>query len=89
MTVNSSGRIGLCLSSPYVLCISGCDPVISVAGANFPVWILCLLGGVLISLLLKPFFVATGIDQWMTPRPLVYSCLALTVAFICWLLIWR
>jgi hypothetical protein len=25
----------------------------------------------------------------MTPRPVVYSCLALTIAFVCWLLIWR
>jgi len=25
----------------------------------------------------------------MTPRPVVYSCLALTIAFVCWLLTWR
>jgi hypothetical protein len=71
------------------LFVSGCNPVISVAGANFPVWILCLLAGILISLFLRPVFVAVGIDEWMTPRPLIYSCLALTIAFLCWLVIWR
>jgi hypothetical protein len=71
------------------LLFAGCDPVISVAGANFPVWLMCLIAGILASLFLRPVFVATGMDQWMTPRPLVYSCLALTIAFVCWLLLWR
>ena len=69
--------------------VSGCNPVISVAGANFPVWILCLFVGILVSLSLKPVFVATGIDEWMSPRLLIYSCLALTFAFGCWLVVWR
>lgn len=68
---------------------SGCDPIIGIAGADFPVWILCLVVGILVSLSLKPIFVAAGIDDWMAPRPLVYSSLALTIAFICWLLIWK
>jgi hypothetical protein len=58
-----------------------------VAGANFPVWILCLLVGAAIALSLRALFVAIGLDQWMAPRILVYSCLALVVAFLCWLLV--
>ena len=71
------------------LVLACCSPVISVAGANFPVWILCLLVGAAIALSLRPLFVAIGIDQWMGPRALVYSCLALVVAFLCWLLVGR
>ena len=52
-------------------------------------WILCLLVGAAIALSLRPLFVASGIDQWMVPRALVYSCLALVVAFLCWLLVGR
>ena len=84
---NLTSRLRLC--GICALFISGCDPVISVAGANFPVWMLCLIAGIVVSLSLKPLFVATGIDDGMTPRPLVYSCLALTIAFLCWLLVWR
>ena len=69
--------------------IVGCDPVISVAGAEFPVWILCLFAGILISLSLRPVFVASGLDEWMTPRLLIYCCLALAIAFLCWLVVWR
>ena len=67
----------------------GTSPVISVAGANFPVWMLCLFAGIGAALCLRPVFVAIGIDQWMTPRSLIYSCLALVIAFLCWLVIWR
>ena len=63
--------------------------MISVAGAEFPVWILCLFTGILVSLSLRPVFVAIGIDQWMTPRLVTYSCLALASAFLCWLVVWR
>ena len=72
-----------------VFCYVGCDPVISIAGATFPVWMLCLFAGILVSLVLRPVFVATGLDDWMAPRPLVYASLALVVGFLCWLLIWR
>ena len=76
------------VSSPAFL-ILGCDPVISVAGAQFPVWIFCLFAGILVSLALRPVFVAIGIDEWMTPRLAVYSCFALAFAFLCWLVVWR
>jgi hypothetical protein len=87
--VNSLARIepSLSLAAPFVLV--GCSPVVSVAGADFPVWVLCLLVGVTIALSLRPLFVAIGIDEWMAPRTLVYSCLALVITFLCWLLVGR
>ena len=68
---------------------SGCNPVVSIAGANFPVWILCLTVGVLVALSLKPLFVAIGLDEGIALKPLVYPCLALIVAFLIWLLVWK
>lgn len=87
--MNTRPRIELLvgLLGPPVL--GGCSPVISVAGANFPVWTLCLFVGATIALSLRPLFVAIGLDQWMAPRTLVYSCLALVVAFLCWLVVGR
>lgn len=73
----------------FVLATVGCDPVISLAGAEFPVWIFCLITGILASIALRPLLITAGIDEWMTPRPVTYASLALVVAFVCWLLIWR
>jgi hypothetical protein len=82
-------RLGHLLRSSPAFFIFGCAPVISIAGAEFPVWILCLFTGILVSLSLRPVFVAMGIDEWMTPRLVTYSCLAMASAFLCWLVVWR
>jgi len=66
---------------------SDCNTAISIAGANLPVWMLCRIVGILVSVSLRPLFVTTGIDEWMTPRPFIYSGLALIVALVCWLLV--
>jgi hypothetical protein len=87
--LKSSQAIHLTAILIYAATAAGCDPVIGLAGAQFPVWILCLVTGALVSLCLRPLLIAAGIDEWMTPRPLTYSSLALVVAFLCWLLIWR
>ena len=87
--MNSSRSIELSVSLACTLVAAACSPVISIAGANFPVWIWCFLAGVIVALSLRPLMVAIGIDEWMEPRTVVYSCLALVVAFLCWLLVWR
>jgi hypothetical protein len=56
---------------------------------NLPIWIGCRIVGILVSVSLRPIFITTGIDEWMTPRPFIYSCLALIVAFLCWRLVRR
>jgi len=69
--------------------IAGCDPVVSIAGATFPIWMLCLFAGILGALALRPLLVVTGIEEWLVPRPMVYLSLALVIAFVCWLLLGR
>ena len=81
-------RMGLALYVSAAFLITGCDPVIGIAGATFPVWLLCLIVGVLAALALRPLLVAVAIDEWMTPRPLVYGCLAVTIACLIWLIVW-
>jgi YtcA family len=82
-------RPTMVVGAVLLFALGGCDPVVGLAGATFPVWILCLLLGIVTAIAMKPILVATGIDEWMTPKPLVYASLALTIAFGCWLLIWR
>jgi len=82
-------RFAIIIRSVALFSIAGCSPVVSVAGANFPVWMLCLFVGILGSLTLRPIFVKTDIDAGMTPRPLTYSCLALAIGFLCWLVVGR
>ena len=58
----------------------GCDPVVNVAGANFPAWLLCAIVGALLATTLGPVFAASGIEPHLGPRLLIYPCLALLLA---------
>jgi len=68
---------------------AGCSPVVSIAGANFPAWLLCLLAGISVALIAHQLFVGIGIDEWIAPKVIVYSCLAGVVASLFWLMAWR
>ena len=64
---------------------SGCDPIVNVAGANFPAWLLCALGGALGAALLRPVLVAAGIEAHLWPVALVYLSLAVLIACVVYL----
>ncbi len=68
------------------IALSGCDPVINVAGANFPSWLFCAICGALITAILRPVLVATGIEPFLWPLPLVYPCLMILIGCIMWLI---
>jgi hypothetical protein len=69
-----------------VLGAPGCDPVINVAGANFPAWLLCILAGSLLAALMRPLLVLARIDPYLGPRPVIYTSLAVMFALIVWII---
>jgi hypothetical protein len=65
---------------------TGCDPVLNIAGANFPAWLVCALAGALGAALLRPLFVALRLEGYLWSAPLVYLGLAVLIACIVYLL---
>ena len=66
--------------------LSGCDPVLNIAGAHFPAWLVCMLAGALGAALLWLLFLAVRIEAYLWPRPLVYASLSVLLACIMYLL---
>jgi len=64
----------------------GCDPVINIAGANFPAWLFCLVAGAALTALLRRLFIVVRIDQHLWPASLVYLSLAVLVASLVYLI---
>lgn len=64
----------------------GCDPVINIAGANFPGWLLCAIVGIALAGLLRLLFVALGIEAHMGPGLLIYPCLMVLIGCLTWLI---
>jgi hypothetical protein len=74
------------LASAAALAASGCDPVFDIEGAFFPSWMLSLLVGVLLTIVLRLLFLRSGIEPFLGPLPLIYTCLALLGTMVTWVL---
>jgi hypothetical protein len=65
--------------------LTGCDPVVNIAGANFPSWLICAIAGAVIAGIIRPFFVWTRIEPYLWPLPLVYLSLGVLMGCIVYL----
>jgi hypothetical protein len=76
------------LLAPLLLCTS-CDPLIQVAGAFFPAWILCIVIGIVAAVALRFVFARARIEPALGPLVVVYPSLATAIALVCWVLFFR
>jgi len=68
-----------------LLAAQACDPVVNVAGANFPAWLLCAIVGIVLAAAIRPVFVSTGMEPHLGPLLLIYPSLALLLACVVYL----
>jgi YtcA family len=87
-TEKRSGRAELLLAALALatLFAAGCDPVVDIAGANFPAWLICVIAGVALAAVLRMVFVAIRIEPHLGPLTVVYSSLALLLSCVVWMI---
>ncbi len=75
-------------STATTLATFGCSraPTFNILGSFFPAWILCGVIGIVVAAIVRVFFVRWNFEKELTPRLLVYPCLAAFITFTCWLL---
>jgi hypothetical protein len=66
------------------LWFSGCDPVVSVAGADFPAWLVCVMVGSLLSAACHPLLSRSGLERHLRPLPFFYACLIVMFSLVTW-----
>jgi YtcA family len=66
--------------------LAGCDPVVNVAGANFPAWLLCAIIGAVGIAILRPMLLLSGLEPYLWWRPGFYSGLGILVACLVWII---
>ncbi|MGH7932548.1 MAG: YtcA family lipoprotein [Candidatus Binataceae bacterium] len=71
--------------APGALALSGCDPVVNIAGANFPAWLLCAIVGAILAAAVRPIFTTTGIEPHLGPLVVIYPCLTVLLACVVWI----
>lgn len=65
--------------------LAGCDPILSIDGAFFPAWLLCLIvaGGLLA--IIRFLVRRAGIEPFIGPKLTVYFCVYLSCTLGLWL----
>ena len=77
------GAAGLLL--PFAACNAA--PSVNVLGSFFPAWLICIVSGVVLTVLARQLFVTTKVASQLRPVALVYPCLAALFALATWLVV--
>jgi len=73
------------LTLAALLC-AGCDPVVDIAGADFPAWLICAIASIALTAALRTLFVAIRIEPHLGPLMVVYSCLGVLFSCVVWMI---
>jgi len=65
------------------------SPYVNVCGSFFPIWLLCILGGIVITIAAKYFLARLEMDTEIGAPLLVYPSLAALCACGIWLTLFR
>ncbi len=68
------------------ICVTGCDPVVNIAGANFPAWLFCAICGAIVTAMIRALFVAVRLEPFLWPLPIVYPSLMILTGCVTWIL---
>jgi hypothetical protein len=81
------GASALRIGTPIALLrLAACDPVVNIAGANFPAWLLCAILGAILAATFRPVLTATGVEPYLGPLLLIYPCLAVLLSCLIYLI---
>jgi Na+/glutamate symporter len=75
------------LLTSLTLALAGCQssPSRDILGSYFPSWMLCILIGVVLTLIARKILLRTGVDPFIHAKPLVYLGLTVSLTFFTWL----
>ncbi len=68
---------------------AACAPLVDVAGAFFPAWMLCVVVGVAATVLLRQVLARLRLEASLGPLLIVYPSLAATIALALWVIVYR
>jgi YtcA family len=68
------------------LWITGCDPIVAIAGADFPCWLICLIAGAVLAAITRPPLLISRLEPHLGPLPMFYSSLTAMFAMIVWII---
>jgi len=79
-------RIVGTLAALPTLTLTACDLVVTIAGLNFPSWLLCMFMGAILAAILCLLLELARLEPYLGPLTIFYSNLIVMFAMIVWLI---
>ena len=76
---------------PAILLTSGCahSPTVDVVGSYFPAWMLCIIIGLVITLIVRLLLIGFGIYAHLRLKPVLFSCTSIFFTLAVWLVFFK
>jgi hypothetical protein len=75
------------------LLLAGChsthSPTVDVLGSYFPAWIICIVTGLVLTVVARQILIGFKLDPHLRPAPLVYLCLMVGFTLLVWLMFFK
>jgi hypothetical protein len=79
-----SGSLPRIAALSLMVTMAACDPIITIAGAAFPSWLICLIAGALVAAIIRPLLAASGLEAYLGPLEIFYPSLIALAAMVAW-----
>ena len=79
-------RIVLLLAVFATLVLCACDPIITIAGANFPSWLVCMIVGAIVTAIVRPLLALSRLEPYLGPLTIFYPSMIAMFAMILWVI---
>jgi hypothetical protein len=76
---------------PGILLLGGCanSPTVDVLGSYFPAWMVCIIVGLVITLIVRLLLIGFGIYAHLRLKSLVLPCMAIFFTLAVWLIFFK
>jgi YtcA family len=79
-------RFAVLVAMSCAPCLFGCDPVVGIAGAEFPDWLVCVVAGSTLAAACHPLLLRGGLERLLRPLPFFYGSLIVMFSLLTWII---
>jgi hypothetical protein len=69
--------------------VSHRSPTIDILGSYFPAWMICIVSGLILTLVNRWIIRSYHLEPYASPAPLIYSCLTIIYTFVTWIIFYQ
>ena len=80
---------------PAMLLLGGCSvgrnqsPTVDVLGSYFPAWMVCMILGIVITVIVRLLLIGLAVHRHLRWKPLLYACMAVFFTATVWLIFFK